>query len=245
MTRRSLLLRVLALDLRAWASRGFSRVCVGAILGMVLLSLGTRSAQPSLFVDALGGPSIALSGGQLVAGPGWTWLGTGVLYLVTASVLIDTSAAWTQLIRVRRVTPATWALARLGALAGGALTVMAMVVATLAVVMVVGRSEPLIRVAQLWDVGLWVAGLVSLGWFAQALRLLTRQAWLAFVLPLILLALARFGGNLAPYIPFAQWIVGLHQLPGTLSVGAGAAYVLVWAIVSGAVVLWAARRTPD
>jgi len=245
MTPRTPILWVVALDVRAWASHSFPKVCLGTTLGIVLLTVRRGSAVHSLFVQALGGPSVSLSGGQLVLGTDWTWLFTGALYLVAASVLVDIPESWTRLILVRQVTPSTWALARLQALAAGALTNMAILVATLAIVMVVGRSEPLVRLPKLWDIGLWSLGLVSLGWFAQALRLITRQAWPVLVLPLLLLGLARFGGNIAPYVPFAQWIVGLHQLPGTLSVVAGAEYVLAWALLSGAAVVWAARTPRD
>lgn len=109
------------------------------------------------------------------------------------------------------------------------------------VTMLAGHPGPLVRLRTLWEVGLWALGLVSLGWLAFALVRATRHAWPAFTMPVVLLGVARFVGNSSPYLPAAQWVAGLHRLPGTLSRRAGAAYLVGWAIVWGAVALWRAK----
>jgi len=230
-------------DLRTWSHYRLAWACLGIAVATVVLHV-TGSTGHALFREALGGPTVVRLGGQLRMGAGWTWLLTGVLFVVSTTVLFQPLSPWIQLTLVRGVTPRAWVAARLGALAVGASIYLATLLATMVVVMLVGHPGPLIRAATGWDVGLWLLGLVALGWFSMALVLVTNTAWPALVTPLVLLGMARFGGNAAPYIPFAQWIIGLHGLPGTLTVAAGAGYVLVWTLLSGAAaVRWAAHVT--
>ena len=232
-------------DLRSWSHHRLAWGCLGIAAAVLVLHV-SGSTGPSLFREGLGGPAVVRLGGQLRMGAGWTWLLTGVLFAVSTTVLFEPLSPWIQLTLVRGVTPQAWVAARLGALAVGASVYLATLLATMAVVMLVGHPGPLISVETGWDVGLWTLGLVALGWFAMALVLVTNTAWPALVSPLILLGVARFGGNAAPYTPFAQWIIGLHGLPGTLTVAVGAAYVLLWTLLSGAVaVRWAARALPS
>ena len=77
----------------------------------------------------------------------------------------------------------------------------------------------------------------------MALALLTGMLWPSLSITLLLLVLAGFGGALAPYVPFAQWIFALHNLPGTLSVGVGILYVSIWTALSGITVLWVSNRS--
>ncbi len=125
-------------------------------------------------------------------------------------------------------------------MAAGAVAYLGVLLALLAAVALADRARPLLG-ASGWDAGLWALGLIGIGWFAMALRLITGEAWAAFAVPLLLLGVARFGGGASPYLPCAQWIVALHGLPGTLSAAAGAGYVLLWTLLSGAAALWAAK----
>ena len=160
---------------------------------------------------------------------------------MAASVLVDTASAWTRLTLVRGVSAWIWAGARLAALAVGGVGYLALLVAAMAVALVWGHPGPLVRSGTLWDVGLWALGLTSLGWLAFARFLTARRAWLAFLVPVLGLGLPRFGGNIVPYVPLAQWMAGLHQMPGTLSVSAGAAYLVGWTTLWGMVAIWRAK----
>lgn len=232
-------------DLRTWAQRATPWICLGIAMGTAGLAL-TGPPVHSAFRQALGGPALTVVDGQFTVGPGWTWLLVGVLLVVAVASLVDTPAAWTRLTLVRGVTRRQWAAARLGALALGALLYLAALVATLAVLVLLGHPGPLLDARTSWDVGLIALEFVSLAWFSLALLLVTARAWPALVVPLLLLGVARFGGNVSPYIPFAQSMASFHGQPGTLSVDAGAAYLIAWILLSGALVLWAAGvRLPD
>ncbi len=228
-------------DLRNWRAQVAPWVCGILAVGAALLKI-TGPVSHSVVRQAVGGPAVVALGGQLRAGPGWTWFLLAILFVVAATGVIDTPDAWTHLAVIRGAPRRRLAGARLAALAAGAALYAVGLLAALGAVALRTSSAPFLQPATLWGVGVWVLGLVSLGWFAQALKALTRQAWPALVVPLILLAAARYGGNVSPYVPFAQWIVALHGLPGTLSVGSGAAYVLGWLVLSGVVAVWAAGR---
>lgn len=92
-----------------------------------------------------------------------------------------------------------------------------------------------------WELGLWAMGLISMGWFEMALVLLTGAWWPSLSVTFLLLVLAAFGGGLAPYMPFAQWIAALHNVPGTLGFGGGFLYLTLWAVLSAGTVLYGAR----
>lgn len=226
-------------DLRSWVHHLPAWGCLAAAVAVVGLSL-LRSTAHSLFRQALGGPAVAVLGGQLRVGTGWTWLATGILFVVSCTVLLDVSSPWRELTLARGLSRRQWVAARLAALAAGAVAYLGVLLALLAVVALADR-HPLLG-ASGWDEGLWALGLVGLGWFALALRLITGEAWAAFAVPLLLLGVARFGGGASPYLPCAQWIVAMHGLPGTLSVAAGVGYVLLWTLLSGAAALWAAEE---
>ncbi len=225
-------------DLRSWAHHLPAWGCLvaaAAIVGLTLLGSGTHS----LFRQALGGPEVVVLGGQLHVGAGWTWLAVGTLFIMSLTVLLEVPSRWTQLTLVRGVSRRQWVAARLAALAAGAVVYLSGLLVVMAVVAVADQPRSLVGGIG-WDVGLWAVGLVGIGWFAVALRLITGEAWVAFAVPLLLLGVARFGGGAAPYLPFAQWIAALHGLPGTLSVAAGTGYVLLWTLLSGAAAFWAA-----
>jgi hypothetical protein len=230
-------------DLRDWVGRPLVRWCVA--LAVVLVGITASAAGghgASLFRAVLGGPVVGVLNGQIQEGPDWTWFLTSVLFVVASLGLIDTEPAWLGLTLVRGVSRSRWAIGRLGALAVGALSFLAVLVLLLGIAVATGwRPGPLLTGASVWDVGLWALGLISLGWCALAIALALGSVWPAWTLTLLVLAVGRFGGPLSPYIPFAQWMAGLHALPGTLSVGAGALYVAVVSAIAGVVVLWAAR----
>jgi hypothetical protein len=228
---------VVAYHLHDWGRRPGTRWAVALAAGLVAArALTTGRPAASLFRAVLGGPAVAVLNGHIVIGPGWTWFLTGVLFVVSGVGVMDRDAAWTRLALTRRVSRRQWIAARLLALALGAVGFLTLLLLLLAaVVMIHPQSGPLFTAPIVWDVGLWALGLIALAWTAQAFTLVTRTGWWSLVGPLVLLGLARFGGSLSPYLPFAQWMVGLHDLPGTLSVTAGAIYVALW--VSTAAVL--------
>ena len=226
-------------DGRNWGAQTIPWVCLGIAAGVVVLTV-SGPVLHSLFRQGLGGPEVVFLGGQLRSAVGWTWFLVGTLFVVMATGVIDTADGWTDLAVARGVPRRRLAAARLVVLAVGSVVYAVALLATLAVVALLPRSATFVQSADLWDVGVWVLGLVSLGWFAQALKALTQQAWPALVVPLTVLAVARYGGNVSPYVPFAQWIFALHGLPGTLTRLDGAAYLLGWTALSGAVALWMA-----
>ena len=180
--------------------------------------------------------------GQLREGPGWTGFMMEVLFLVAGLSLLDTTSRWRDLTLIRGVPPWLWAAGRLGALAIGALGFLTLLMGVMELAVVTGwHSGPLVSPTTAWDVGLWALELIGLTWFTLAIHRLTDTLWWSFLATLFLLSLARFGGGLSPYNPFAQWMVGLHHLPGTLSVTQSALYLLVITVCSGLVVLLAPR----
>ncbi|MHB1505329.1 MAG: hypothetical protein ACYCOS_03875 [Sulfobacillus sp.] len=243
MTREGQVLALLANDVRYWLSLPVFGACLLLAVGIVGLTLtGVGGGGVSLFRAVLGGPQVQILGGRLIEGPDWTWLLTGVLFVVASLGLVDTGPAWVGLTLARGVSRSRWAVARLVALALGALVFLAVLVGVIALAVVTGwRPGPLITSGTAWDLGLWGVGLVSLGWFATALDLVTGTVWPSLAVTLLLLGVARFGGAVSPYIPFAQWMISLHYLRGTLSVEGGVFYVLLWTALSGAAVLWAAH----
>lgn len=226
-------------NLRTEFMRPLTAVCWALALAMAVAT-GGMDPRGTLAGAVLAGPAVSIVQGHLMEGPNWTWLALSVLYLVSIMGLVAVDHAWLGLMLVRGLSRREWIMARLASLAVGAGTFVVSLVATLGIVALVG-SAPLLHWNMVWNLGLWVLGLMSLGWFALALNLITRSEWPGWAFPLLLLALARYGGSLAPSIPFAQWIVQLHHRPGTLSVGWGAAYVGVWTALSGGVALCAAR----
>ena len=95
----------------------------------------------------------------------------------------------------------------------------------------------------MWEVGLWALGLIGIGWTLMALALLFGGLWLGVSVIFLLLVLAAFGDSVAPFVPFAQSIVGMHDVPGTLNVAGGALYLAIWTILAGIVAVWAACRS--
>lgn len=213
---------LLANDLRSWLAHRTFFTCGGLAVGVLALTLANTEGRKSIFTAALGGPSVALVDGHLREGPGWTGFVVAVLFVIACFNLLETPPAWIDLTLIRAVPRLHWAAGRLGALTIGALGFFAVLIAVVGVASITGwRSGPLITSRTAWDVGLWALGLISLGWFSLAIALLTGTAWWSFMVTLLLLSVARFGGGMSPYIPFAQWIVALHGLPGTLSVTDG------------------------
>ncbi|MCL8209306.1 MAG: hypothetical protein K6V97_14740 [Actinomycetia bacterium] len=242
MRRRPGVWALLLVDLQSWLTRPTFRVALAlAVLVVVIALRGAPAQGAALFRTVLGGPAVGLMGGQLRTGPGWTGFVVGVLFLVACLGSVDTDPAWICLVLARGASRARWALARLLTLAVGAVLFFAVLVAVIGLAFAVGwRPGPFLSSATSWDFWLWPLGLISVAWFAMAVALVAGTVWPSLACTFLLLSLARFGGNLAPYIPFSQWIVDLHGLPGTLSVVSGVLYVAVWAIVSAGAVFAAA-----
>lgn len=226
-------------DLISWGKRRTSAISVASavfVVGMGVMAVSTRAP---LFATVLGGPAIATVNGQLREGPDWTWFVTNALFVVTMLSLTDTRDAWVDLTLTRGITRTRWAMARLGALITGALIFMAALICVLEITILIGwRSNPLITSTTAWDLGMWTLDLVALGWFALALDLWLGTPWWSLMLTWLMLGLARFGGEIAPYIPFSQSIVALHHLPGTFSIASGGVYLGLWTVASGVAVLW-------
>ena len=216
-------------------------ICVGLAVVILGATLARADGRGSLFATALGGPFIAVVGGHLRAGPGWTGFMIGVLFAIACLSMLDTKAGWIDLTVVRDVSQRRWAAARLAALAVGAVAFLAILTGVIALAIMMGwHSGPFVTAKTAWDVGLWMVDLIGIGWFALGLELVTRATWWSFAVMLFVLSIARFGGGLAPYVPFAQGIIALHGLPGTLSVWAGVLYLTGFTLLAGLTALWAA-----
>jgi hypothetical protein len=235
---------LVATHLRDWGRRPGAQWClVLAGVVTVLAASGVESHDAGLFRAVLGGPTVVVVGHQLEEGPPWTWLIAVLLFGVAALTLVETDDAWTALALVRGVSRRRWAVTRLAALAVGACGYLAALVALLALVAGTGwRPGPIFQPPTLWDIVAWALALISLGWCAMALALATRGPWTSWVVMVLLLGVAGFGGNMAPYVPVAQSIVALHGWPGTPSVGEGLLCLAAWTVVSGLAVLGAANR---
>ena len=232
-------------DILVWVGRKSS---LGMLIGTILTvgvtlawSDGGRAGHP-LFISVLGGPPVAVVFGRLGEGYGWPWLLVGVLFAWSVTGMMDTGSEWVGLVLVREVSRIRWATAKLVSLAILALGYVAILLLILGIAVLFGwRSGPLVTSGTAWDVGLWAVGLVSIAWFEMAVSMVASALWLSVSLTTLLLVLAAFGGPLAPYVPFSQWIAELHNLPGTLSVSAGVLYLALWASLSGATVVWVAH----
>lgn len=230
-------------DLIIWVKRPTTAVSMGVAVMVVALGLVGASTQEPLFPAVLGGPGIAVVNGQIHAGSDWIWFVTGALFVTTSLNLISAHDAWVDLVLVRGISSIRWGIARLVAIMVGAMVFMAILVSFLGGVFLMGwRSVPLITSTTAWDMGVWVLCLISLGWFAMALELWLGTTWWSLMITWLLLGVARFGGEVSPYIPFSQSIVALHHLPGTLGIRAGASYLGAWTMASGATVLWKSRH---
>lgn len=230
-------------DLHQWMTRRAFAVGLGLAVVVLGLTLAGANRPGSLFAATLGGPAVAMVGGRLEEGPGWTGFVIGVLFVVACLSMLDTQAGWIDLTVVRDASSRRWVGARLAALAVGAVGFLAILMGVLALVMVMGwHSGPLVTGKTAWDVGIWALNLISVAWFALGLELITGTTWWSFAITLLVLSIARFGGGLAPYMPFAQWIIALHGLPGTLSISAGALYLTGFTLLAGFVAVWAAPR---
>ncbi len=134
---------------------------------------------------------------------------------------------------IRGVPPWRWAAGRLGASAVGALVFLMLLMVRMGLAGLTGwRSGSLLSSNTVWDVELWAVELIGLAWFTLAINCLMNAVWWSFLATLFLLSLARFGGGVSPYIPLAQWMVGLHRLPGTLSITDGMLYLLGFTLFS-------------
>jgi hypothetical protein len=232
-------------ELMCWAHRRSSFVVSMASIILLILSLmGEHAHQVPLFVAILGGPSVGVSYGHLgEARNGWTWFLINVFFAVSISGLIDSGSSWVRLTLIRDGSRLRWAAARLFSILLVALGFLAILVAVIALGVIGGHSEPLITRSTLWEIGLWALGLICIGWCEAAITLLTGSLWLALSTILLLLVFAGFGGSLAPFMPFAQWIVGMHNLPGTMGVSGGSLYLAAWTTLAGATALWVAHRS--
>lgn len=234
---------LVANDLRTWLAHRTWYVGGGLAIGLIAVTLATTTPDSSsLFTVVLGGPTVAWAHGQLREGPGWTGFMMEVLFLVAGLSLLDTPSQWRDLMLIRGVPPGRWAAGRLGALAIAALGFLTLLIGVMGLAVVTRwQSGPLVSPITAWDVGLWALDLIGLAWFTLAIHRLTDTLWWSFLATLCLLSLARFGGGLSPDNPFAQWMVGLHHLPGTLSVTQSALYLLGITVCSGLVVLLTPR----
>lgn len=243
MTRKARWSALLGNDLRYWMTRRAFPLSLGLAVIVLGLKLASGGRQGSLFAAALGGPMVAVVGGRLAAGPGWTGFVISVLFVVACLSMLDTQVGWIDLTVVRDASQRRWATARLAALALGALIFLAALTGVMVLAVVLTwRAGPVVTATSVWDVGVWALDLISLGWFALVLELLTGTPWWSFAGTLFVLSIARFGGGLAPYMPFAQWIIALHGLPGTLSIRTGGLYLTGFTLLAGITVLWAAPR---
>lgn len=195
---------LLTIDLRRWMAHRAYAVCVGLAVVVLELAVADAGDRGSLFSAVLGGPAVAVVGGRLREGPGWTGFVIGVLFVIACLSMLDTKAEWIDLIVVRDVSQRRWAAARLAALAVGAIVFLAVLTGAIALAIATGwYSGPLVTAKTVWDVGLWVVGLISIGWFALGLDLVTGTTRWSLPVTLLVLSLARFGGGLAPYMPFS------------------------------------------
>lgn len=235
-------------ELTGWTHR---RSSLGAVVAcgifLVLAIVDNRLHHAPLFVAVLGGPGVRVVYGHLgEARTGWPWFLANVLFAVSVSGLIDSGTGWIRLTLVREVTRFQWAACRLGSIVLLAMGFLAFLVAILGLASGIARnSAPLITRSTLWEVGLWALGLTCIGWFEAALTLLTGHVWLGVFVTFLLLVFAEFGNSLAPFMPFAQWIVGMHNLPGTLSVVGSTIYLLGWLVLAGITMVWASHYDLD
>lgn len=230
-------------DLIIWAKRPTTAVSMGFAVMVVVLGLIGASTRAPLFPAVLGGPAIAVVNGRIHAGSDGIWFVTSALFVTTSLNLIDVHDAWVDLMLVRGLSRIRWTMVRLVALMVGAMVFMGILVSVLGVALLIGwRHTPFITSTTAWDMGVWVLCLISLGWFAMALELWLGTTWWSLMITWLLLGVARFGGEVSPYIPFSQSIVALHHLPGTLGIRVGASYLGVWTMASGATVLWGSRH---
>ena len=233
-------------DLLTWINHKSSMGAEIATLLVISLALAERHADSRpLFVAVLGGPSVRVIQGRLIEGlNGWTWFMTCVLFAISVTGLFDTPPEWVRLTLIRTRSRSQWALARLVALLALALGFFAILMGFLAGAVVTGITPgPFTTWTSLWDVALWALGLLAMGWFEMALTLLTRSVWWGLSATFLLLGLAAFGGQWAPFIPFAQWIVAMHNHPGTLSITQGILYLSGWTVFWGGAVLGTAPRS--
>lgn len=233
---------LLANELRCYASRTESLGLVVFTLAIVAVTVRDGNGHgESIVRTVLGGPQVQMLGTHMVVGPGWTSFVIGVLYAVFSIGLLDVKAEWVGLTLVRGVTRTKWAGARLAAFAVAALAFLGVILALLGVATITGWWRGPMIGDTAWDVGLWALGLVGVGWFEMAVSLRAQALWPSLAVTVILLGLARFGGAVSPYVPYAQWTVALHHLPGTLSVESGVLYLAVWTVMSGIASLVLAR----
>ncbi len=205
----------------------------GQAIGLLAIALAHSSSQQSLFTAVLGGPTVTVIDRHLREGPGWTGFTMEVLFLVAVFSLLDTTSRWRDLTVIRGVPPWRWAAGRLGASAVGALVFLMLLMVRMGLAGLTGwRSGSLLSSNTVWDVELWAVELIGLAWFTLAINCLMNAVWWSFLATLFLLSLARFGGGVSPYIPLAQWMVGLHRLPGTLSITDGMLYLLGFTLFS-------------
>lgn len=239
--------RLLENDLRCWASQPASLWAAAISVGIVVLGISGAGAHGGpLFRSVLGGPQVAIIGGRLVESSEWVWFVTNVLFVVVTFGLVETGSGWTRLTVLRGASRTRWAAARLASSAAGALLFLTALLSAMAAAAVTGwQHHPLISPQTTWDVGLWGLGLISLAWFQVAIEVSTGLAWLGFCVNLVVLGLARFGGPLAPYVPFAQSIYALHGLSGTLSIADGALYLALWSALSAGAALTATSLPPS
>lgn len=243
MTRKARWSALLGNDLRYWMTRRVFALSLGLEVIVLGLKLAGVGGHGPLFAAALGGPMVTVIGGHLKEGPGWTGFVISVLFVIACLNMLDITVGWIDLTVVRDTSQRRWAAARLAALALGALVFLAVLTGVMEWAVVIGwRSGPVVTAKTAWDVGVWALDLISLGWFALSLELVTGTTWWSFSGPLLALGIARFGDGLSPYLPFAQWIMALHGLPGTLSVRTGALYLTGFTLLTGIMVLWTAPR---
>lgn len=239
--------RILRAWLTVWASHPASRLFALLVLGPLAVKLMSPPApRTALLVAMLGGPGVAGTGRAIVLGPGWTWFLMNVFFVSALSETLVMSQGWLLMVSCRGISPVRWAVAQLAGRTVVALMVLAAATSLCALAVGAGwRARPLFGGTGYGELGLWLLVLVCLGWMSLALATVTGSSAVGFGVTVLLIAVARFAGPVAPYVPFAQSLAHLHNRPGTLSLAAGTAYVLAWMAASAGVVVGGARSIAD
>lgn len=217
----------------AW--RGRWTVAIFTLGAMVAGAIGwTGSVRPPALA-LLGGPPLALIGGQVQAGAPWVWLLQYGLFMMVISHLVGGTGdwQWVALQRVRGISPGQWAMGQL--MASGALACLWVIVMS-----VIAMTASLFHGIPMRGTGTVLPGLAlaMFGLWAAAAPLVISQRLLGderlgVLLVGLLVIIASNGSPLIYWSPFGYAIVSLRTvIPMGLSFLCLTAWITLWGLMS-------------
>lgn len=227
----------------AWSNRILIFMgCFTAFMQSWVSATSHIPTSASILLSVLGGPIVTYGPLGLVEEKGWTWLLVVGVFAVAAGMADELgNSNWAALEVARCQNYHRWIFGKLVASGITSLAYICLLTMSFYIAMIVGGIKLVVNGEDMVCLVMACIMFISIGWTKVWIQT-TRYRKFASLAVLLLLADAAFGGRLAPAIPFAQAIYGLHDLPGTMTRLLGGAYLCGSAVLTGGMAIWQSTR---